>query len=245
MRPDEEIIPPTQDPAIQPPDYLRYVAVEGVIGVGKTTLAKYLARRFSGHAVLEQFEENPFLASFYANTDRWAFHTQLSFLASRFKQQKALQNRDLFRSLVISDYTFDKDRIFAHLNLEGDELRLYESLYSIMEPVVPQPDLIVYLQSSAERLMQNIARRGRSFEKKMKQSYIESLVEAYDYYFFRYHGSPLLIVNAVELDFVHYPEDLEEIVRQICAGPHTATTYFNFRAPSNRSPGAEPQMKFD
>lgn len=244
MRPDE-ITPAEQAHSIRPPNYLRYVAVEGVIGVGKTTLAQHLAKRFNGHAVLEQFEENPFLASFYANSDRWAFHTQLSFLASRFKQQKALQNRDLFRSFVISDYTFDKDRIFAHLNLEGDELQLYESLYTIMEPVVPQPDLIVYLQSSADRLMRNIAQRGRSFEKKMKQSYIESLVEAYDYYFFRYNGSPLLIVNATELDFVRFPEDLEEIVRQICTGPHTATTYFNFKAPTDRSSGSAPQMKFD
>jgi len=243
MKPNE-MIPPA-DPVIRPPEHLRYLSVEGVIGVGKTTLAEYLAKRFDGHAVLEQFEENPFLSSFYSNTERWAFHTQLSFLASRFKQQKALLNRDLFRSFVISDYTFDKDRIFAHLNLEGDELQLYETMYSIMEPVVPQPDLIVYLQSSPERLMRNIAQRGRSFERKMKESYIESLVEAYNYYFFRYNGSPLLIVNATELDFVHYPEDMEEIVRQICQGRHTATTYFNFRAPEGRPAGSAPQMKFE
>ncbi len=242
MEPEEVTIVP---PAITLPDQLRYVAVEGVIGVGKTTLAKHLAERFRGHTVLEQFEENPFLASFYSNSDRWAFHTQLSFLASRFKQQKQLQNRDLFRSFVISDYTFDKDRIFAHLNLQGDELQLYETLYTIMEPSIPQPDLIVYLQSSPERLMSNIAQRGRSFERKMKESYIESLVEAYNYYFFRYHGSPLLIVNATELDFVRYPEDLEEIVRQICEGRHTATTYFNFKPPLDRAGGSQEEMKFE
>jgi len=225
------------------PENLRYVAIEGVIGVGKTTLAKYLAQRFKGHSVLELFEENPFLESFYANRERWAFHTQLSFLASRFKQQKGLQNRDLFRSFVVSDYTFDKDRIFAHLNLTGDELSLYNSLFSIMEPTVPRPDLIVYLQSNTDRLMQNISLRGREYERKMKHDYIQSLVEAYDYYYFRYNGSPLLIVNAAELDFVKYPDDLAEVVRQVCTGRHTATTYFNFRAPDGRSDGS--QTEFD
>jgi len=224
------------------PDHLRYISIEGVIGVGKTTLAETIARRFRGHAVLEQFEENPFLSSFYSNTERWAFHTQLSFLASRFKQQKGLLNRDLFRSFVVSDYTFDKDRIFAQMNLSGDELSLYETMYTIMEPVVPQPDLIVYLQSSTDRLMKNIAQRGRTFEKKIKRSYIESLVEAYNYYFFRYVGSPLLIVNAVELDFVKYPDDLEEIIRQICVGRHSATIYFNFKAPDDRSRGPQGEL---
>lgn len=224
------------------PEHLRYVAIEGVIGVGKTTLAKYLAKRFSGHSVLEMFDENPFLESFYANRKRWAFHTQLSFLASRFRQQKGIRNRDLFRSFVVSDYTFDKDRIFAHLNLEGDELTLYKSLFSIMEPTVPRPDLIVYLQSNTDRLMRNIALRGRSYERKMKRDYIQSLVEAYDYFYFRYVGSPLLIVNAVELDFVKYPDDLDEIVRQMCTGQHTATTYFNFKAPDARNEGWQAEL---
>jgi deoxyadenosine/deoxycytidine kinase len=219
------------------PDYLRFIAIDGVIGVGKTTLAEYLARRFNGHAVLEMFEENPFLESFYSNPNRWAFHTQLSFLASRFKQQQAIREGDLFRSFVVSDYTFDKDRIFAHLNLNGDERQLYDTLFATMEPVVPQPDLIIYLQSNPDRLMRNIALRGREYERKIKREYIESLVEAYDYYFFRYIGSPLLIVNAVELDFVKYPDDLDEIVRQILTGRHTATTYFNFKAPAERPAG--------
>lgn len=219
------------------PDYLRFIAIDGVIGVGKTTLAEYLARRFNGHAVLEMFDENPFLEAFYSNPERWAFHTQLSFLASRFKQQQAIRNRDLFSSFVVSDYTFDKDRIFAHLNLTGDEKQLYDTLFATMEPAVPQPDLIIYLQSNPDRLMRNIALRGREYERKIKRDYIEALVEAYDYYFFRYVGSPLLIVNAVELDFVKYPDDLDEIVHQILTGRHTATTYFNFKAPVERAGG--------
>lgn len=216
------------------PDHLRYIAIEGVIGVGKTTLAEYLAKMFNGHAILEMFDENPFLESFYANRERWAFHTQLSFLASRFKQQQSIRSGDLFHRFVVSDYTFDKDRIFAHLNLSGDERRLYDSLFSIMEPVVPQPDLIVYLQSNPDRLMRNIALRGRAYERRIKRDYIEALSEAYDYYFFRYVGSPLLIVNTVELDFVKFPEDLAEIVRQICTGRHAGTTYFNYKAPEER-----------
>jgi deoxyadenosine/deoxycytidine kinase len=217
------------------PDHLRYIAIDGVIGVGKTTLAEHLARIFNGHAVLEMFEENPFLESFYANQERWAFHTQLSFLASRFKQQQSIRAGDLFTRFVVSDYSFDKDRIFAHLNLTGDERRLYDSLYAIMEPVVPKPDLIVYLQSNPDRLMRNISLRGRAYERRMKREYIESLAEAYDYYFFRYVGSPLLIVNTVELDFVKYPDDLNEIVHQICTGRHAGTTYFNFKAPEGRA----------
>ena len=224
------------------PDNLRYIAIEGVIGVGKTTLAKYLAKHFNGQPLLEVFDENPFLESFYANRERWAFHTQLAFLASRFKQQQMIRNRDLFRDVIISDYTFDKDRIFAHLNLEGDERSLYDTMFGIMEPTVPQPDLIIYLQSNVDRLMRNIALRGRTYEKRIKRDYIEALVEAYDYYYFRYVGSPLLIVNAVELDFVKYPEDLDEIVRQVVEGRHTATTYFNFRAPVERGAGGQGEL---
>jgi deoxyadenosine/deoxycytidine kinase len=227
------------------PDYLRYVAIEGVIGVGKTTLAKYLAERFGGHALLEAFEENPFLEAFYANPERWAFHTQLSFLASRFRQQKQLVNLDLFRSVVFSDYTFDKDRIFAHLNVKGDELQLYESLATLMESGLPVPDLVIYLQSTTDKLMERIAARGRQFEKKMKAKYIDSLVEAYNYYFFRYTKSPLLIVNASEIDFVKNKDELDEIVRVMCSGRHTGTVYFNIRPDKGARPGVTSEMQFD
>lgn len=204
---------------------LNYIVIEGVIGAGKTTLTELLAERLDARLVLEQFEENPFLERFYADRSRWAFQTQLSFLASRFRQQKDLQARDLFHEIVVSDYAFEKDRIFAHHNLDGDELSLYETLFALMEPFAPTPDLVVYLQSSPERLMQNIAQRGRSYEEDMDPDYIEALHDAYNYFFFRYNKSPLLIVNATEIDFVANEDELSELVHQITTVEHHGTTY--------------------
>ncbi|RMH62464.1 MAG: deoxynucleoside kinase [Bacteroidetes bacterium] len=218
-------------------DDLRYIVIEGVIGAGKTTLAHLLAERFRAKLVLEEFEENPFLPRFYQDPDRWAFQTQLAFLASRFRQQKRLLERDLFHQIVISDYSFDKDRIFAHVNLRGDELQLYESLYTLMEPTTLTPDLIVYLQSTTERLMQHIARRGRTYEQNMDAAYIAALNEAYNYYFFRYRKSPLLIINTAEIDFVANPGDLEELIRQITTTTHPGTTYFK-PVPSQTTPSS-------
>ncbi len=208
-------------------DDLRYIVIEGVIGVGKSTLARLLAARFNGQLVLEAFDQNPFLERFYADRPRWAFQTQLAFLASRFRQQKALLTRDLFHQVTIADYAFDKDRIFAHLNLSGDEAQLYETLYSLMEPNTPRPDLVVYLQSTPERLLHNIKQRGRPYEADMDPKYIEAVHEAYTYYFFRYIKSPLLIINAERIDFVKNPDELEELVRQIATVRHHGTTYFN------------------
>ncbi|SHK10049.1 deoxynucleoside kinase [Rhodothermus profundi] len=215
---------------IQLPDDLRYLVIEGVIGVGKTTLARLIAERFGGRLMLEEFEENPFLPRFYEDPERWAFHTQLSFLASRFRQQKQLMLRDLFHPFVVSDYAFDKDRIFARINLKGDELQLYETLYTLMEPNVPIPDLVVYLQSTPDRLLENIRRRGRPYEQRIERSYLEALCEAYDRYFFHYTKGPLLIVNAAQIDFVKNPEDLEELIRQILERRrYGGITYFNPR----------------
>ncbi len=207
-------------------DDLRYIVIEGVIGAGKTSLARLLAKRFNGQLVLEEFDQNPFLERFYEDKKRWAFHTQLSFLASRFRQQKALLARDLFHQVVISDYIFDKDRIFAHLNLKDDELQLYEMLFSQMQVATPSPDLVVYLQSNTERLMKNIDERQRSYEARMSRGYIESLSEAYDFYFFRYTRCPLLIIKATHIDFVNNPAHLDELVRVIATLRHPGTTYF-------------------
>ena len=208
-------------------DDLRYIVIEGVIGAGKTSLAKMLADRFNGELVLEEFEDNPFLERFYENPKRWAFQTQLSFLASRFQQQRGVHDRSLFHQVVISDYLFEKDRIFAHLNLKDEELQLYETLFRQMQISTPRPDLVVYLQSSPDRLMQNINKRQRSIEKPMSRAYIEDLNEAYNYYFFRFERSPLLIINSTNIDFVEKPEDFEELVRQIANVRHPGTTYFN------------------
>lgn len=206
---------------------LRYVVIEGVIGAGKTSLARLLAERFNGKLVLEEFEDNPFLGRFYENPKRWGFHTQLSFLASRFQQQRTVHDRSLFHQVVISDYLFEKDRIFAHLNLRDEELQLYETLFRQMQISTPRPDLVVYLQSSPDRLMQNIRKRERNIEQQMSRKYIEELNEAYNYYFFRFDQSPLLIINSSNIDFVENPEDLEELVRQIVNANHPGTTYFN------------------
>ena len=210
------------------PDALRYIVVEGVIGAGKTSLARMLAERMGARLVLEEFEENPFLPDFYGDPDRWAFHTQLAFLASRFRQQKDLGARDLFHHATVADYTFDKDRIFAHITLEGDELQLYETLYGLMEPATPQPDLVVYLQSSVDRLMQNIAQRGRSYERDMERAYIAELAESYDRYFRTYTKGPLLIINSTAIDFVQEPDDFERLIRQIAAmAGQSGTVRFN------------------
>ena len=208
------------------PDHLGYIAVEGVIGAGKSTLARMLADRSDGRLVLEEFEDNPFLGTFYQDRERWAFQTQLAFLASRFRQQKALANRDLFHRQVVSDYTFDKDRIFAHVTLSGDERQLYDSLYSLMEPNAPTPDLVVYLRSSLDRLLHNISLRARSYEAQMDPTYLADLAEAYDRHFFHYTKSPLLIIDASRIDFVREPSHFDELVRQIGL-VKGGTNYFN------------------
>src|SRR5690606_12138726 len=149
-----------------------HIAIEGVIGAGKTELAMRLAEKRDGRLVLEEFEENPFLPRFYEDRERYAFPTQLSFLASRFRQQQKLRNLDLFQNFVISDYLFEKDRIFALLNLNEDELALYDTIYQIMTGIAVRPDLVIYLQSTVEGLMRNIRKRNREYEKHITEEYL-------------------------------------------------------------------------
>jgi len=194
---------------------IRFLGIEGVIGVGKTSLARLLARQVECRLVLERHDENPFLVDFYRDPARYAFQTQLFFLLSRYQQMQELRQQDVFQPLTVSDYIFAKDKIFAYVNLEDRELQLYDRLFSTLDRDIPKPDLIIYLQSSVERLMLNIRRRGRAYEKNITEDYLKTLNEAYNHFFFHYHESPLLVVNAVKLDFVHRGDDIEMLKQQI------------------------------
>jgi deoxyguanosine kinase len=194
---------------------LRYIAVEGPIGVGKTTLSQLLAEEFQGRAVLEQAEENPFLPSFYKDPQRHAFQTQVFFLLSRFRQQKDLAQQDLFQQVTVSDYIFAKDRIFAKLNLSEEELSLYDGLYLALDAKVPKPDLVIFMQASVDTLRQRIKKRGIRHEKSISGSYIEDLCQAYNQFFFEYDETPLLTVNCTEIDIVKNQADYKNLLREI------------------------------
>ncbi|MDR3611691.1 MAG: deoxynucleoside kinase [Ignavibacteriaceae bacterium] len=205
---------------------IKYIAIEGVIGAGKTSLAKKIKDRLNAHIIYEQFEQNPFLEKFYNDRKRYAFQTQMFFLINRYKQQQGLDQQDLFNEYVICDYTFEKDRIFAYLNLSGEELKLYESIFPLLSRVLRKPDLVVFLQSNVDRLMYNIKKRSRKIERNLTRSYIEELSEAYNYFFFRYTSTPLLIVNSTELDFVNADSDFDELFNQIFRKDRGFTEYF-------------------
>ncbi len=206
---------------------IRHIAIEGVIGAGKTSLSVKLGNLLNGKVVLEKFEENPFLSKFYEDPLHYAFQTQIFFLLSRYKQQQELFQADLFHRFLVTDYIFEKDKIFAYLNLVDDELKLYETLIGSMEHNIPTPDLVVYIQSSVERLMSNIKKRNRDIEKNMAADYIRDLNEAYNYFFFRYKAAPLLIVNATGMDFVNNEQDFDELVTEILRSNKAAVEYYN------------------
>jgi deoxyadenosine/deoxycytidine kinase len=204
-----------------------FIAVDGVIGAGKTSLAKKIKERLNSKLVLEQFEVNPFLEKFYVDRSRYAFQTQMFFLINRYKQQEELLQEDLFTEHIVSDYLFEKDRIFAYLNLSGEELKLYEGLYPLLARNLRKPDLVVFLQSSVDKLMYNIKKRHRKIERALTRSYIEELSEAYNHFFFRYNTTPLLIVNSTEIDFVNVETDFEELFKQIFREDRGVKEYFN------------------
>jgi len=193
----------------------RYLVIEGVIGAGKTSLARMLSDRLSAQLVLEEVEENPFLKDFYRDRTRFAFQTQMHFLFSRYQQQRNLKQTDLFSDKLVADYLFQKDRIFAGLNLVDKELALYERLVGWLELDVVKPDVVVYLQASTETLMERILKRNRAFERDMSREYIERLNEAYNHHFFHYHDTPLLVVNTNRIDFVNQPDDFEDLLQRI------------------------------
>ena len=194
---------------------VQYLAIEGVIGAGKTSLAARMAERFGARLLLEQHEENPFLVDFYRDPGRFAFSTQMFFLLSRYRQQQELPQQDLFHDLLVADYLFAKDRIFATLTLEERELALYDKVARLLERDILKPDLVVYLQMSTERLMKNIKLRDRSYEREMEEEYIRNLNEAYNRFFFNYTDTPLLVINATTIDFVHREKDFEDLVAQL------------------------------
>ncbi|MFI5183784.1 MAG: deoxynucleoside kinase [Vicinamibacteria bacterium] len=192
-----------------------YIVVEGAIGVGKTSVVERLAERLDATTVLEEWGQNPFLKPFYDGSSGAAFQTELFFLLSRYKQQQELVQRNLFSQVTISDYAFEKSKLFAYLNLEDSELLIHEKLYGLLAEGVPKPDLVVYLQAPTEVLMKRIRARGRPEESRLSEEYLAEVNSAYNYYFFHYTLTPLLVVNTAEVDFVKHPQDLEDLLKQI------------------------------
>jgi deoxyadenosine/deoxycytidine kinase len=194
-----------------------YIAIEGVIGVGKTTLAKFLSQEYNTKLVLEDIDGNPFLPQFYEDPDRYAFPTQIFFLLSRYNELRNLTNRELFSRRIISDYTFDKDRIFAFVNLEKREKTLYERIYNLLDKDIIKPNLVIYLQASLDTLMERIRGRGRSYERRIGEDYIKLLIRSYNEYFFHFQKSPVLIVNSNEFDFLNEPSHLKLLKNEIAS----------------------------
>jgi len=203
---------------------VHYIAVDGPIGVGKTTLVELLAARFEGVKLLEDVS-NPFLPAFYEDRPGAAFQTELYFLLSRFKQQQEVAQRNLFDRLLVADYTFPKNRIFAYLNLSDDELLLFDKLYTLLEPQLAKPDLVIYLTADIDTCLRRIGKRKREFERSMSADYLAELVDAYNHYYHYYDRSPLLVVDTRRLDFPTRDEDFEELVKRL-ARPVKGTEYF-------------------
>jgi deoxyadenosine/deoxycytidine kinase len=202
----------------------RFLAVDGPIGVGKTSLVDRLVRRFEAVKVLEDVE-NPFLPEFYQDRPGAAFQTQMYFLLSRYKQQLEIVQQELFHRLVVSDYTFQKDRIFAYLTLADDELAIYDKLYVTLEPQVPIPDLVLYLTADVDTCMARIRKRARGFERDLSEDYMAELIDAYNHYFHYYNRSPLLVVDTRNLNLVGKGDDFDELVEQL-KRPIRGTEYF-------------------
>ncbi len=193
---------------------LRHVAIDGPIGVGKTSLVEMLAQRFHGTKILEDVD-NPFLPDFYRKKKGSAFQTQLFFLLSRYQQQGEVAQIDLFTTLVVADYHFPKDKIFACLNLDDSELLIYDRLYTLLVESVPKPDLVIYLQGSLETCMNRIKKRAQAIERGITPEYLAQLIEAYNYYFYHYEETPLLVVDTNEIDFVNRRADFDDLVTQV------------------------------
>jgi deoxyadenosine/deoxycytidine kinase len=193
----------------------RYIAIDGPIGVGKTSLADMLSKALDGRVICEQVDENPFLSDFYENRKKYSFQTQLFFLLSRYRQQEELSQIDLFSRTVISDYIFAKDRIFAYINLDENEIELYEQVYQLLDARLPKPDLVILLQATTDVLKERVRIRNREYEKNIEYEYLETLRQAYNEFFFHYDETPLLVINSTGIDFVNNRKDFELLIKEI------------------------------
>jgi len=193
----------------------RLIAIDGPIGVGKSTLSQFLAKRLGARTVFEEVEENPFLKPFYKDQRRYAFQAQMYFLLSRYQQQVGLKQEDLFHKVTVADYVFQKDRLFASLTLSPDELALYDRVYRTLDPQVPAPDLVVYLQARADVLLERIRTRGREWERPVEGKWLEDVIQAYNSFFFHWKRSPILVINTSEIDFVEREAHLETVLAAI------------------------------
>jgi deoxyadenosine/deoxycytidine kinase len=193
----------------------RYIAIEGPIGVGKTSLSEKLSECFNAELILEKSNNNPFLKNFYLDKDRYSFQTQTFFLLNRYSQLLELAQRSLFHNGTICDYVFQKDMLFASLNLNKDEFSLYENFYNLLKPKIPAPDLVIFLQSGTDVLMNRIRKRSRDFEKNITFDYLKEVNRAYNNFFFHYLESPLLVINTADIDFVEDKKALDDLVQKI------------------------------
>jgi len=193
----------------------RYIVVDGPIGVGKTSLVRLLAEAFDAKTIFERIDENPFLGKFYKDKEKHAFQTQLFFLLTRYQQQQGILQGDLFRQGLLCDYLFAKDRIFAYLNLDQDELTLYQWIYQLLDQRIVKPDLVIYLQAPVSVLLKRIRKRAVSYEKDIDPDYVEKVSKAYANFFFQYNDTPLLVVNTSSIDFVKRDADLKNLIREI------------------------------
>jgi deoxyguanosine kinase len=193
----------------------RFIAVEGAIGAGKTSLVNLLEQQYGARVILEENDSNPFIAKFYEDQETYSFQTQIFFLLSRYNQYMELAQRDLFNSVVVIDYLFQRDKIFAQLNLEDHEYRLYEQIYNLIGTKAPKPDLVIFLQASTKVLLERVSKRDREYESFMDPDYLDSVNKAFNNFFFYYSDTPLLVINTNEIDFVEKKCDLEELINKV------------------------------
>ena len=193
----------------------RFIAVQGAIGAGKTSLVNLLEQQYGARVILEENDSNPFIAKFYEDQETYSFQTQIYFLLSRYNQYMELAQRDLFNSVVVIDYLFQRDKIFAQLNLEDHEYRLYEQIYNLISSKAPKPDLVIFLQASTEVLLERVSKRDREYESFMDPDYLDSVNKAFNNFFFYYSDTPLLVINTNEIDFVEKKCDLEELINKV------------------------------